>query len=105
MLQFDEHSDGNKINLHVGEDFKIILHENPSTGYRWHLLSCGEPLCQLLDNSFELADGSPGNAGSHFWHFQAVNDGCGKIELAYRRSWEHATQPAQSFNLNIHVQA
>lgn len=103
MLQFDEHLNGNKIELHPGEEFKIILRENPTTGFRWHPISLGEPACTLLDNSFDLHGISQGNSGIHSWHFQAVQKGLGKIELAYRRSWEKAKPPTQSFTLSVYV--
>jgi inhibitor of cysteine peptidase len=104
MLQFDERSNRSKIELNAGEEFKIILRENPTTGFRWNPISSGEPACTLLDNAFDLVGNSPGNGGSHSWHFKAVQEGLGKIEFAYRRSWEQAKQPAQSFTLSIHVQ-
>ncbi len=103
MLQFDEHSNGSKIELNTGEKFEIILRENPTTGFRWNPISSGEPACKLLDNSFEIGGGSPGNGGSHSWQFQAVQEGHGEIEFAYRRSWEQAKPPAQSFTLSVHV--
>jgi predicted secreted protein len=105
MLQFDEHSNGNKIELHVGEEFVIILHENPTTGFRWNPISSGEPACTLLDNSFDSIGSTPGNGGSHSWHFQTVKVGSSKIEYAYRRSWEHGRPPAQTFTLSIYVRA
>ena len=105
MLQFDENSNGNEIELHVGEDFVIILRENPTTGFRWHPISSGEPACTLLDNSFEPIGSTPGNGGSHSWHFQAVKVGSSKIEYAYRRSWEQNRPQAQTFTLSLYVRA
>ena len=105
MLQFDEHSNGNTIELHVGEEFVITLRENPTTGFRWNPISSGEPACTLLDHSFDSAGSTPGNAGTHFWHFQAVNEGSSKIEFAYRRSWEQDRLSAQTFTLNMSVRA
>ena len=103
MLQFDERSNGSNIELNTGEKFKIILPENPTTGFRWNPLSSGEPACKLLDDSFELVGSSPGKGGSHSWHFQAVQEGLGRIEFAYRRSWEHAQPSAHSFSLRVYV--
>jgi len=105
MLQIDEHSNGSKIELSTGENFEIILRENPTTGYRWNPSSSGEPACKLLDNSFYIDSGSPGNGGSHSWQFQAVKEGIGKIEFAYQRPWEQVKPPAQSFTLSVHVRA
>ncbi len=105
MLRFDEHSNRNEIELQVGEEFVIILHENPTTGFRWHPISNGEPVCALLDNSFEPIGSTPGNGGSHSWHFRAVKEGSSKIEYAYRRSWEQDRLQAQTFTLSVYVRA
>lgn len=105
MLHFDERFNGSKIELNMGENFEIILRENPTTGFRWNPISRGEPACKLLDNSFNIDGDSPGNSGSHSWQFQAVKEGLGKIELAYQRPWEQVKPPEQSFTLSIHVRA
>ena len=103
MLQFDERCNGNEIELQVGEEFVIILHENPTTGFRWNPISSGEPACILLGDSFDPIGSTPGNGGSHSWHFQAAKEGSSKIEFAYRRSWEQDRPAAQTFTLSIHV--
>jgi inhibitor of cysteine peptidase len=105
MLQFGEHSNGNEIELHVGEEFVIILHENPTTGFHWNPISSGEPVCKLLDNSFDPTGNVPGNGGNHSWHFKAVKEGSSKIEYAYRRSWEQDRPAAQIFTLNTYCRA
>ena len=103
MLHLDEQFNGSKIELDVGEEFKVSLPENPSTGFRWNPLSSGDPVCRLLDNSFDLDGNIPGNAGSHSWRFQAVKEGSAKIEFAYGRSWEHDKPPARTFTLGVNV--
>lgn len=105
MLQFDDRFNGSNIELHTGENFEIILRENPTTGFRWNPISRGEPACQLLDNFVTGGGGSPGNGGSHSWQFLAVKEGHGKIEFAYQRPWEQVKSPAQSFTLSVHVRA
>jgi predicted secreted protein len=105
LLQFDENSNGNEIELHVGEEFVIILHENPTTGFRWNPISIGESVCTLLENSFDLIGSTPGNGGIHSWHFQTVKEGSSKIEYAYRRSWEQDRPAVQTFALNVYVRA
>ena len=111
MLQFDASSNGSEIELKTGEKFEIVLRENPTTGFRWHLVANGEPACRLLGNSFEPGKSRDksgiytGNGGDHSWQFQAEQPGLVKIEFVYRRSWEQAVPPAQSFTLTVHVRA
>ena len=103
MLQFDEQADESKIHVHVGQKFKVILRENPTTGFRWNPISSGEPECRLLDNSFNLDEDAIGSGGSHYWFFQAVKEGSAKIEFVYSRSWEHNKTPARTFTLDVNV--
>jgi inhibitor of cysteine peptidase len=103
MLHFDERSNGSEMQLNTGDTFEIVLRENPTTGFRWHLVSSGNPVCNLLDDSFETGGGSPGSGGIHSWQFQTIQEGLGKIDLVYQRSWERHKPPAQSFVLNVHV--
>ena len=105
MLQFDASSNGSEIELKTGEKFEIVLRENPTTGFRWHLVANGEPACTLLGNSFKPGNGSPGNSGDHSWQFQAIQPDHVKIEIVNRRSWEQAAPSAQSFMLTVHVRA
>src|SRR5215469_10201424 len=103
MLQFDEQHDESKIDLNMGQKFRIILHENPTTGFRWNPISSGEPACKLLDSSFDLDGDTLGKSGSHSWLFQAVKEGSGKIEFIYSRSWGHDKPPAGTFTLGVNV--
>ena len=103
MLQFDEQADESKIHVHVGQKFKVILHENPTTGFRWKPIASGEPVCKLLDDSFDLDEGTIGSGRIHYWFFQAVKEGSAKIEFAYSRSWEHDKTPARTFTLAVNV--
>ena len=103
MLQFDEHSNGSTIELANREEFKIILRENPTTGFRWNPISSGEPVCTLLDNSFELIGNAPGSGGNHSWRFQTMKEGSGKIEFAYQRPWDQVSLSTLTFTLSVYV--
>jgi len=103
MIHIDAHSSGQQVSLRVGDTVEISLAENPTTGFRWDLQSKAEPACKLLKSSFEPAKVVPGRGGTHFWQFQAVQAGTGKIELEYRRPWEQDSPPSRVFTLSIHV--
>jgi inhibitor of cysteine peptidase len=105
MLHLDESYSGREIELGAGEEFELRLHENPTTGFRWRLESDGEPACKLQSDFFETANGTPGRGGTHYWRFQAVQEGLGHIELVYRRSFEHDESSTQSFKLLVRVRA
>jgi inhibitor of cysteine peptidase len=87
MQQLNETSNGQEIHLHTGHKFEISLRENPTTGFRWSMVSNGEPACKALDDVYEPPDvHTHGQEGTHYWRFEAAQVGLGKIELAYRRS-------------------
>jgi inhibitor of cysteine peptidase len=104
MQQLNESSNGQEIQLHSGENFEIGLPEIPTTGFRWSLVSSGEPACVALDNFYEQPDiHALDQQGTHYWRFEAAKAGLGQIELAYRRSWEQAQNAARRFTLNVRV--
>ncbi len=107
MQQLNESSNGQEIQLHSGEKFEIGLLEIPTTGFRWSLVSSGEPACIALDNFYEQPDVHAVHAfdqeGTHYWRFEAAQAGLGQIELVYRRSWEQAQNAARRFTLNVRV--
>lgn len=106
MQQHNHTSSGQTIHLQTGQKFEISLPENPTTGFRWSLVSSGEPACEALDDLYEPPDPEAqahGQEGNHYWRFEAARTGHGKIELAYRRSWEQAGNAARRFTLDVNV--
>lgn len=103
MLYLNESYNGREIELRAGEEFEIRLPENPTTGFRWRLVSDGEPVCVLQSDFFEPADRTPGRGGSHYWRFLAAQVGLGNIDLVYRRSFEQQETPARRFTLHVRI--
>ncbi|HZU67622.1 MAG TPA: protease inhibitor I42 family protein [Ktedonobacteraceae bacterium] len=104
MQQCNESSNGQELDLQTGQKFEVRLPENPTSGFRWKLVSSGEPACEALEDVYEPPDpGIHGQEGMHYWRFEAVQAGYGQIELAYRRSWEPAENAARRFTLEIRV--
>ena len=73
---------GKTINLKNGENFTLILRENPSTGYLWELnLSKG---LSILSNNYTQDPTPPGVVmvgvpGNHIWLIQAIAPGSQQI--------------------------
>lgn len=103
MFQCDEHADGSTVDLAVGELLELQLAENPTTGFRWHLLTDGRPVCERVDDRFAAPSGPPGHGGTHVWQFRVGQPGTAPISLAYRRSWE--TAAAKTMTLHVRGQA
>jgi predicted secreted protein len=103
MLELDEHSNGQIVDLKIGQTMAIGLSETPSTGFQWTLASNGEPACTLVSDSFEPGIERPGQAGLHRWHFQATHAVAGVVELQYRQPWDKSTAPSRTFTLAVRV--
>jgi predicted secreted protein len=103
MMPVDEASNGQTVELVVGETLDVHLFENRVTGFRWTIVSSGEPVVDVARDSYEAAAGPPGRPGTHTWQLRAARPGEGHFELAYRRPWEGEQPPARSFSLVLRV--
>jgi inhibitor of cysteine peptidase len=102
MLQITKARNGSEIEVRPGETFELELPENPTTGYRWHLLSADGSVYKLQDDSFQPSGGTAyGGGGIRRWRFQAVQEGAAPLEVEYRRSWEK--QAAEIFKITVRV--
>ncbi len=101
-----EDDSGSTLSLAVGDEFTILLEENPTTGYSWEL-KFGAGL-RVLSDAYEAPSPSPspgprlGAGGVHRWVVKVVSSGSAEVTGVYRRPWEPATaKPAQVFNLTV----
>ena len=104
MLQLDERSNGQTVSLQIGQTVEIGLSETPSTGFKWAIISKGEPACTLISDSFEPRVKKPGQPGFHRWQFQAIHVADGLVELHYSRPWEQSAAPSGIFTVVLQVQ-
>jgi inhibitor of cysteine peptidase len=92
-------SEENKIKVNVGDNFKIELKSNPTTGYQWQL---AEPL-----NNIELVSSRyippntnlVGAGGKEIWIFKAIKVGKTHISFKYLRPWESRQPEIQKIYL------
>ncbi len=122
---------GSQISVAVGEEFVIVLEENPSTGYSWSMVF--DPGLELLrdvpevpspvasDDARQIADDGVkqvkgddakqvkgggaeqimGAPVKHRWVVRATKAGTFKVKGQYRRSWEHSVAPSEVFTLTV----
>ena len=99
---FDESANGRTIALRPGQTFTIRLTENPTTGFRWQVVSAGAPSCTLVADRVEPPDPQiPGRPGHRTWTFRVEHAGAAVIELAARRPWDPGAPAASSFRLDV----
>jgi inhibitor of cysteine peptidase len=103
MLELTEANQGQTVETVVGEEIRISLAENPTTGFRWRIIDGGEPVCTLLDQTLEPGSRAIGQPGVHRWQYKITGEGMATIRLACGRSWEAGKAPVSSFVLRINA--
>ena len=104
MQEFDEASDGRSVRLTVGEQFRIRLKENRTSGFRWRLEGDLASPLQLSAENYEPASLQPGAGGVHTWDIQCAGPGLTTLVFGVSRSWE--TGPAaRRFSITAEVSA
>lgn len=94
------------LELRLGQEFNLRLPSNPTTGFRWQLRADAAPVLQLLGPEVYTtpeAAGVIGSAGVSTWRLRAVERGAGRLELDYRRPWEHGVAAERQFRCHVRV--
>ena len=94
------------IDVSVGQEFRIVLDSNPTTGFGWQLAApLDETLVTLVGNAYSVAStpGRTGAGGKHTWTFRAMRQGQTVIALKYSRSWEKGVDPLRKFIFTVIV--
>lgn len=94
---------GKTISIRTGTTFKVILDENPSTGYSWNTTVTSG--LKVTDSTY-IQGGSPGLAGAggtHEWTVQATGKGEQQFSAIYKRPWEPTTGSESAFTLKVSV--
>ena len=91
----------------VGQEFKVTLQYNATTGYQWVLAKPpDEKLVKLLRSEYKRLDSKlVGAGGDMVWTFQALTNGKTEMGLNYVRPWERGQKPAQTTNFVVVIKA
>jgi predicted secreted protein len=91
------------IAVSVGQEFKLALESNPSTGNQWLLAKpLDEHLLKLLGTEYRRGrSGTPGAPGNEILSFRALSDGKAEIRLKYGRLWERDSGAARKTNFVV----
>ena len=95
------------IAVKVGQEFKLTLQYNASTGYQWVLAKpLDEKLVKLLGTEYKRLDSKlVGAGGDMVWTFKALAEGKAQIGLNYVRPWEKGAKPAETTNFVVVIKA
>jgi len=93
--------------LASGQDTRIGLPSNPSTGFGWSLdqqASTGPDHVRIEDVGFISTDsGLIGAPGRRWWTVHAVRPGTSSLRFVYQRAWDRTTPPAKTRTVVIRV--
>ena len=91
------------IEAKVGQQFKVSLQSNPTTGYQWKWAQAPDKkLLKLLGHEYKRPGSKlMGAGGNEVWTFKALAEGRATLELNYVRPWETNSPPAQSTNFAV----
>src|SRR6478735_8177325 len=65
MIEINETANGLDVHLQVGDELKLSLRENRSTGYKWELTQDPGSALHIIADTFEAAAASrPGSSGA-----------------------------------------
>jgi inhibitor of cysteine peptidase len=103
-IQLTAKDSGSNQTLAVGQELRIALDSNPTTGYMWSVDGAiPEQLSQTGDSEFKETSAAIGAGGIETWSFKAKSTGEGRLKLKYWRSFEPTAAPAQTFDIGVTV--
>lgn len=95
---------GSRRSLGLGQQLKVSLDSNPTTGYRWAIDGTLPPQLEQVGESSYTADSKAmGAGGVEVWTFLGKSPGAGTLKLKYWRSFEPTATPARTFQVRVDV--
>jgi inhibitor of cysteine peptidase len=93
VIELSESDAGASLSLHQGDELRLRIVENPTTGYRWQFAQSGSGRLAQLEDRVEPANpgaaaAAPGAAGHRIIRFMATAAGSVRLEAVERREWE-----------------
>jgi inhibitor of cysteine peptidase len=90
--------------MQVGQELRVALEANPTTGYQWTVDGLvPAPLKLSGEPTFTASSSAIGSGGTQVWTLAAKTVGQGMLKFKYWRSFEATTPPTKTFEVNIDV--
>ena len=93
------------VEVAAGQEFRIVLDANPTTGYQWQLsASLDDGIVTLVGNDYQMPrTDRVGAGGKQIWTFRAAGQGQTTIGLVYLRHWEKGIPPIKNVTFTVIV--
>ena len=95
---------GQTITVAVGAQLVVQLDESPTSGYTWAPVRANDALALIGDDFAAAAPGRVGGGGRRRLHFDVLQPGEHRLELALMRPWEGAAAAVERFTLTVQAQ-
>ena len=103
-LELTSADKGSTQRLAVGQELRVTLESNPTTGYRWAVDGdLPTQLEQMGEPSYKAESKMVGAGGQEVWAFKGAKAGTADLKLKYWRSFEPTAQPAETFSVTVEV--
>jgi inhibitor of cysteine peptidase len=103
-LELTQKDSGSRQSLSIGQELRVSLAANPTTGYLWALDGeTPEQLEQVGEPAYAAESSAIGAGGTAVWTFRAKSSGEGTLKLKYFRSFEATAPPAETFEVTVKV--
>jgi inhibitor of cysteine peptidase len=103
MKIFDNMNDTQTISIKNGETFKVVLDENPGTGYAW-IINVTSGLTIVSDTYVAPQGDLIGAGGRHEWQIKATGTDDQQLSGIYKRSWETTFGNETTYRLTIKIE-
>jgi inhibitor of cysteine peptidase len=104
MFLLTEADNGKTVDLRVGEEARVRLSENASTGYQWAVESADEALAQIGEAvHFPGPADRVGGSGSVQWVLRAKAPGRRRVSFKYWRPWEGDRSIVKRFEITLRI--
>lgn len=104
IMEVTQENSSETIELGPGDQIRVSLEENPTTGFQWNMSSTDG--LNLIDDQYvmdEHEEGMVGVGGTHFWTFEISGTQTQQITAVYKRPWENMTGEEQRFELTVKI--
>lgn len=101
---YQKKDSGKKLNVIMGNSFKIKLPSNPTTGFDWHFEGLDAKSFMVVSSGFNPPNTKlVGAGGVDWWEIKALKPGQHKIRLLYYRVWEGKGKAVDKYQLIFNV--
>ncbi|NVM20962.1 MAG: protease inhibitor I42 family protein [Desulfobacterales bacterium] len=106
LRTFTDQDNAKEFRLGLGEEFRVQLPENPTTGFLWTVLETSSPNIELERKEFSPPQdsGIVGAGGIRVLIFKATKPGRAALHLGLKRPWEKDGKCAGTYSLNLVVE-